>query len=307
YAKIIFWSIDALFRQGNNREESLKNVTRPSHIELYLFLHAYLQGIPQAILQLNSMQVLCIASSLMIVATTTVSFQRFESQKILGRLKPWANIPPRNDTTTTEDNQQDEVSKTIEPEEDESVKRGSDAEGSTPYLQPRTIATNEIAEAINEAAISLSSENSSEKFSEQTPELLPRQSFIQYSENPYTDPRTLIKNFPSQDSNSDEPQSLRPPSFPPPPPPPRSPPPIRKPLEFPTRKIPVKGLEQDELMGKSVSFLAWFFFLSGRVISLVSCFHFFPWLGFGISLFHYTVTLLVLHKNAKTISTVLLK
>lgn len=55
YAERTFWSIEAIRSEDDqeSREECLKNVTAARTIELYFFLQAYLQAIPQILLQLH--------------------------------------------------------------------------------------------------------------------------------------------------------------------------------------------------------------------------------------------------------------
>jgi hypothetical protein len=55
YAKQLFWSIEALLRDKQDRDEALLTANRPSQTELYLFLQPFLQSIPQAFLQLYIM------------------------------------------------------------------------------------------------------------------------------------------------------------------------------------------------------------------------------------------------------------
>nr|CAD7446973.1 unnamed protein product [Timema bartmani] len=52
YAKQLFWSIEALIREDPLREEALQEVIEPSQIELYLYLQAFIQCAPQAVLQI---------------------------------------------------------------------------------------------------------------------------------------------------------------------------------------------------------------------------------------------------------------
>lgn len=54
YAERIFWSIEALLNSDEDgREEALENVTAPRTIEFYFFLQAFLQGLPQILLQVH--------------------------------------------------------------------------------------------------------------------------------------------------------------------------------------------------------------------------------------------------------------
>lgn len=54
YAEKLFWSIEALRAEDDeSREECLEKVVAPRTIELYFFLQAFLQAIPQILLQLH--------------------------------------------------------------------------------------------------------------------------------------------------------------------------------------------------------------------------------------------------------------
>ncbi|XP_046991205.1 uncharacterized protein LOC124596202 isoform X1 [Schistocerca americana] len=103
YTKQLFWSVEALLRDGEEQQNAIEIAGKPSRIHLYLFLQAFLQSAPQAFLQLyvllkqydnqietDYMHVTCIISSLLILSSTVASFQLFESQKVLGRSKPWS-------------------------------------------------------------------------------------------------------------------------------------------------------------------------------------------------------------------------
>ncbi|XP_067007211.1 inverted formin-2 isoform X2 [Anabrus simplex] len=143
YAKQFFWAVEALTHNGDEREEALIMATKTSRTELMLFLHAFLNCAPQSLLQLtilfveidnnvetDSMQVLCIASSLMVLAATIVSFQRFESQKVLGRQKPWAQEKESIASVQTINKPQ------TQPPKEEETTTNDETEG-TPYLEPK--------------------------------------------------------------------------------------------------------------------------------------------------------------------------
>lgn len=54
YAEKIFWSIEALRNEEEEaREEALENVTAPRIVEFYFFLQAFVQSLPQILLQVH--------------------------------------------------------------------------------------------------------------------------------------------------------------------------------------------------------------------------------------------------------------
>lgn len=54
YAEKIFWSIEAVLAETDEkRRENLQFATAPRTIEFYFFLQAFLQGIPQIMLQVH--------------------------------------------------------------------------------------------------------------------------------------------------------------------------------------------------------------------------------------------------------------
>uniref|UniRef100_A0A182SL73 XK-related protein n=1 Tax=Anopheles maculatus TaxID=74869 RepID=A0A182SL73_9DIPT len=109
----IFWSVEALFHDKNTygRAQSVAKIMETSPCELYHFLQAFLQAAPQMMLQLyillrdgtfrnydtTTAQVISVVFSFLTMATIITSFQRFESQKIVGRCYPWST--PEQATT----------------------------------------------------------------------------------------------------------------------------------------------------------------------------------------------------------------
>ncbi|XP_053673688.1 uncharacterized protein LOC128723945 [Anopheles nili] len=109
----IFWSIEALFHDKNTygRAQSVAKIVETSPCELYHFLQAFLQAAPQMMLQLYillrdgmfrnydtvTVQVISVVFSFLTMATIITTYQRFESQKIVGRCYPWST--PEQTTT----------------------------------------------------------------------------------------------------------------------------------------------------------------------------------------------------------------
>uniref|UniRef100_A0A182IVC5 XK-related protein n=1 Tax=Anopheles atroparvus TaxID=41427 RepID=A0A182IVC5_ANOAO len=102
----IFWSIEALFHDKGSygRAQSIAKILETSPCELYHFLQAFLQAAPQMMLQLYillrdgtfrnydtvTVQVVSVVFSFLTMATIITTYQRFESQKVVGRCYPWS-------------------------------------------------------------------------------------------------------------------------------------------------------------------------------------------------------------------------
>ncbi|TMW52008.1 hypothetical protein DOY81_002926 [Sarcophaga bullata] len=105
-AKLVFWSIEALFHDDNDKERMacLEKAEECSTCELYRLIQAYGQSAPQIILQLYHMltqdlfrnfqttnvQAISLVFSAIDLASVTTFYQRFESQKQVGRHYPWS-------------------------------------------------------------------------------------------------------------------------------------------------------------------------------------------------------------------------
>ncbi|KAM7344780.1 uncharacterized protein ACRADG_011371 [Cochliomyia hominivorax] len=105
-AKLVFWSIEALFHDDDDekRMECLEKAEECSTCELYRLVQAYGQSAPQIILQLYHMltqdlfrnfqttnvQAISLVFSAIDMASITTTYQRFESQKEVGRHYPWS-------------------------------------------------------------------------------------------------------------------------------------------------------------------------------------------------------------------------
>ncbi|KAK3927118.1 Potassium voltage-gated channel subfamily KQT member 1 [Frankliniella fusca] len=103
FATLLFWSVVALTEEDPQREEALSIIAANHHTELFFFLDSYLNAAPQALLQayiLLSPQIVTtnetgwtlavsILTSVITMSKTTALYQRFESQRVVGRSAPW--------------------------------------------------------------------------------------------------------------------------------------------------------------------------------------------------------------------------
>lgn len=70
-------------------------------------------------------------------------------------------------------------------------------------------------------------------------------------------------------------------------------------LKVPIRKYSEKGLEEDDPVGKCLSFLWWFFFILARVLAIVVAYEFYPAYVMATLAVHYVVMLIYLFYYAK--------
>lgn len=65
-------------------------------------------------------------------------------------------------------------------------------------------------------------------------------------------------------------------------------------LKVPKRKHSTKGLEEDDPVGKFLSFLWWFFFILARILAISICYEFYPYYLLGMLGIHYSIMLIYL-------------
>lgn len=70
-------------------------------------------------------------------------------------------------------------------------------------------------------------------------------------------------------------------------------------LKVPKRKYSEKGLEEDDPVGKFLSFLWWFFFIVARVISIAMAYEFYPKTVFAVLGVHYALMLVYIFYYSK--------
>ncbi|XP_021693472.1 uncharacterized protein LOC5569644 [Aedes aegypti] len=107
FSRRIFWTIEALFHEKTSygRVQAVCKIRETSPFELYHFLQAFLHAAPQMLLQLYILlrdntfrnydtvtaQIVSVVFSFLTMASIITSYQRFESQKIVGRCYPWSS------------------------------------------------------------------------------------------------------------------------------------------------------------------------------------------------------------------------
>jgi len=211
------------------------------------------------------MQVFCVTASLTLLAHTTVSFLWFESQKIIGRREPWSPKVPiilQNSQPSEEEGDSNETKTKVE-----------DSGLSTPFLQHHGFPTSKSDHLADGSPCN--DETNSDK---QPADTANSTHLPEYAAIPKP-------NTNSQEITAAQLTDLA--SLPQDPAPPR---PDSLNIELPKRKIreEIKGMEQDDALGKSVAFLWWFFFLFSRILSLAACANFQPYAMF-IVLVHYII------------------
>ncbi|PSN42969.1 hypothetical protein C0J52_13205 [Blattella germanica] len=306
YAKQFFWAVEALFQKDEfEREEALHNANQPSQTELYLFLQAFLQAIPQAFLQIyimlahykedktiSQMQALCITSSLMLISSTTVNFLWFESQKLTGRKEPWSPREPflMKIISTIQDQQ---------PIKEKSVKIEEEAESSTPFLEPRGLppntSDNDLNYSITDEGKNAANESGNiEPFISIPSQVAPprprsnsdTRSVVDLREDkPISqDIMDLENKINSEERSVSENMTIENPTV--------------KPerdsanVDLPTRKIRLMGREYDDALGKTIAFLWWWLFLFSRFLALGSCANFQPYVLLGAIIIHYIINMI---------------
>ncbi|XP_066594310.1 uncharacterized protein [Prorops nasuta] len=316
YAALLVLIIDAFSLSGKERKNTLNMAAAPAAIELYLFLQAWFQAAPQAVFQTHLLfrtnsvirtpqtmvvQGLSILMSIVVLAIQTTSFQRFESQRINGRKLPWAmwlkkycveelrnigegtplqsfssadrNTAITNTTSSTDHNQIDPMSN-LDNQDVQTERIALDRQISvTPPLPPknaRMIPPPAPLRGITTVALL------------QIPDTPapPRPDSIAFSSGGQ---ETL--NLPGQSiSIIESDQTLLK---------------DKQDLKLPRRKPTAKGLEQDDPVGKFVSFLWWFFFIFARVLAITAAFEFYPIYLLSVLSVHYIFVLVFLFYYTK--------
>ncbi|XP_014615017.1 PREDICTED: uncharacterized protein LOC106792986 [Polistes canadensis] len=314
YAGLIVMAVDAIILTGEKRSKTLNISTAPAAIELYFFLQAWFQAAPQAIFQTHllfreytvqrsfqsiSIHVLCILMSVVILAIETTSFQRFESQRVNGRKLPWAmwlkkycikelqyleEKTPLQLSNVTEDNNTAAINLKEESNQpDENVNKSTEQKAET--------------EAKEEAAVTLDRQISV------TPPLPPKNAHVIPPPTPLRGittvvplpvpdvpapprPDSIVKTSENQDVENSKSISIIEPN--------QKLTNSNQSLKVPKRKHSSKGLDEDDPVGKFLSFLWWFFFILARILTISIFYEFYPYYLLGTLSIHYIIMLVYL-------------
>ncbi|KAL6260289.1 hypothetical protein P5V15_007821 [Pogonomyrmex californicus] len=318
YAGLIVLSVDAINLTGDERVTTLNIAAAPAAIELYFFLQAWFQAAPQAVFQAHllfressvlrshqsvKIQVLCITMSIVILAIETASFQRFESQRINGRKLPWAMwlkkycIEERNNIEEKAPLQALPL-----PAKEQDTKMTL-SESTLPENKSENISANLIIENEQQPQIQSHATLLDRQISV-TPPLPPKNVHV-------TPPPTPLRGI----------TTVMPLPVPDVPAPPRPDSVYREDeatkaaaslesnqrligssaqsLQVPKRKYSEKGLEEDDPVGKFLSFLWWFLFILARVFAIAVAYEFYPTTVLTIVGIHYAIMLAYLFYYSK--------
>ncbi|KOX76413.1 hypothetical protein WN51_12094 [Melipona quadrifasciata] len=261
YAGLIVLSIEAIILNGRERTETLNIASAPAAIELYFFM---VSGIV--------VKVLSIIMSVVILAIQTTSFQRFESQRINGRKLPWAMWLKKYCVQELHDFEE------REPLKLSNIKKSNNVEDSREQKESIKIQHEDTEQS--DSHVTLHRQVSV------TPPLPPKNVYITPPPTPLrgittvtplpipdapAPPRpdsicTIPENSESEKlftkaiSIADTKKSIN----------------TTQNLKVPQRRYSTKGLEEDDPVGKFLSFLWWFFFILARILTIATFYEFYP-------------------------------
>lgn len=219
------------------------------------------------------MQVLCITASLILLAHTTVSFLWFESQKIMGKKEPWSPKVPI-------------ILQTSQPSEEgidpnEPKNKAEDSGLSMSPLQHRRFPTSKPDHPTNISTCDDDKNSDKQPADIENSTLLPDADIPKPNTNPQeiTTAQLTDVTSPPLEQAPPRPDSTN--------------------IELPTRKIrqQLNGMKEDDVLGKSVAFLWWFFFLLSRILSLAACANFQPYAMFTVLLHYIIIMAHLLHQT----------
>ncbi|KRT86406.1 hypothetical protein AMK59_160, partial [Oryctes borbonicus] len=293
YAEKIFWSIEALRNEDEEaREEALENVTAPRIIEFYFFLQAFLQSLPQILLQVHILmrytldmkletvqaQTMSVVMNLIKVSIVTTLYQRFKTQKIGGKDYPWYKSEKYDIGRDSSVDVVDSVATRF--------RAGAP--------QRRRKRTTGIIYATRENAKRLKREYESRN---NTP--LPMYTRSLSQRRPSSDLYMLPTGIVDQDEvdavflNRETSVLDGPPRR------------VYKgadidETDFPRLLREIKGLPEDDIVGKLIAFFWWFCFFIARILALVSFAYFYPGQIIWLVLVHFIICEAFLIYDVKT-------
>jgi XK-related protein. len=219
------------------------------------------------------MQVLCITASLILLAHTTVSFLWFESQKIMGKKEPWSPKVPIILQTSQPSEEE------IDPNEPKN--KAEDSGLSMSPLQHRRFPTSKPDHPTNISTCDDDKNSDKQPADIENSTLLPDADIPKPNTNPQeiTTAQLTDVTSPPLEQAPPRPDSTN--------------------IELPTRKIrqQLNGMKEDDVLGKTVAFLWWFFFLLSRILSLAACANFQPYAMFTVLLHYIIIMAHLLHQT----------
>lgn len=250
---------------------------------------------------------LCILMSIVVLAVETASFQRFESQRVNGRKLPWAMWLKKY--------REDELGNLDEKKPLQSL-AGEAASGVrssvAPLIDPEESRASEEENRSAERSVPIPPRVNLERQISTTPPLPPKNARAKPPPTPIRGITTVaslpvpeMPAPPRPDSIVTEPiapevadpQTGRTVNIV------ESSSPVSKnnwrSLKLPKRTYSVKGLDEDDPVGRFVAFVWWFFFILARVFSIAIFYEFYPYWVLGVVGFHYAVMLVYLFYYAK--------
>ncbi|XP_078047079.1 uncharacterized protein LOC144475251 isoform X2 [Augochlora pura] len=316
YAGLIVLSVDAIMLSGKERTKTLDIAAAPAAIELYLFLQAWFQAVPQAIFQTHLLfressfhqshqsvviKVLSILMSVVIVAIQTTSFQRFESQRVNGRKLPWAMWLKKYCVQELCDLEEKTPLKLSDIKEEDTVH----ANNVTEKFKESNKSTKEDEDE-DEDKKQTDSHVSLDRQISLTPPLPPKNVQIVPPPTPLRGITTVtplpvpdLPAPPRPDSiytvaetesenvlTKSETETSKGPD-------------ISQNLKIPQRRYTKKGLEEDDPIGKFLCFLWWFCFILARILAITVFYEFFPVYLAIVMTIHYGIMLLYLFYYTK--------
>ncbi|KAM0728195.1 hypothetical protein ACS0PU_005664 [Formica fusca] len=315
YAGLIVLSVDAINLFGDARVKTLNVAAAPAAIELYFFLQAWFQAAPQAIFQTHllfrqssalrsyqsvTVQVLCIIMSIVILAIETASFQRFESQRVNGRKLPWAMWLKKY--CVEELNNIEEKA----PLQALPLPEGKEQDNAAPHESTSSEKLPEDPAVIENEGQHQNRyhETSLHRQISVTPPLPPKNARVTPPPTPLRGITTVtplpvpdVPAPPRPDSVYREEEAAKAASI------------LEsnqrlidssaQSLKVPKRKYSEKGLEEDDPIGKFLSFVWWFLFILARVFAITVAYEFYPVSLLAMLGVHYAIALIYLFYYSK--------
>ncbi|XP_072763543.1 uncharacterized protein [Anoplolepis gracilipes] len=316
YAGLIVLSVDAINLFGDERVKTLNIAAAPAAIELYFFLQAWFQAAPQALFQTHllfrqrsehtprsyqsvTIQVLCIIMSIVILAIETTSFQRFESQRVNGRKLPWAMWLKKYCVKELNNIEEKAPLQALSlPEEKERDKTAPHESTKKLSKEDSVVIENEEQQQNQSHEASLYRQISvtpplPPKNAHVTPPPMPLRGITTVTPLPVPDapapprPDSVYREEEAAKAatNLESNQRLIGSSA--------------QSLKVPKRKYSEKGLEEDDPIGKFLSFLWWFLFILARVFAIALAYEFYPATLLAVLGVHYTIMLIYLFYYSK--------